>query len=95
MRLEEEQHSLAGWARHCIQEGKVDQLIDHSLKGQISAASLEAFVGTGGRCLNTRPLERPAMADVVKGLELAMVLQETTYYSTQQVEEAENDDGTT
>ncbi|KAG6409114.1 hypothetical protein SASPL_132146 [Salvia splendens] len=74
-RLEEEQHSLAGWARYCIQEGKLDQLIDQSLMGQISAACLEAFVGIGGRCLHLQPQERPAMGDVVKGLELAMALQ--------------------
>ena len=79
MRLEEEQHSLAGWARLCIQEGKLDQLIDHSLTGQISAACLEAFVGIGGRCIHFQPKERPAMADVVKGLELAMALQEETH----------------
>ncbi|KAL2559376.1 Receptor-like protein kinase ANXUR2 [Forsythia ovata] len=76
IRLEEEQHSLAGWARHCVREGKVDRLIDHSLMGQISPACLKVFVGIAGRCLHTQPHGRPAMADVVMSLELALVLQQ-------------------
>ncbi|XP_057769784.1 receptor-like protein kinase FERONIA [Salvia miltiorrhiza] len=78
IRLHEEQHSLAGWARYCIREGKVDRLIDHSLMEQISPACLRVFVGIAGRCLHTQPQGRPAMADVVMGLELALNLQHTT-----------------
>ncbi|KAI3462613.1 hypothetical protein Pfo_019276 [Paulownia fortunei] len=89
IRLEEEQHSLAGWARYCIREGKVDRLIDHNLIGQISPACLKVFVGIAGRCLHTQPQGRPAMADVVMGLELALALQQTTD-PTEQVEEEEN-----
>ncbi|KAL2523012.1 Receptor-like protein kinase FERONIA [Forsythia ovata] len=89
IRLEEEQHSLAGWARHCVREGKVDRLIDHSLMGQISPACLKVFVGIAGRCLHTQPHGRPAMADVVMSLELALVLQQNKD-SIEQVEEDEN-----
>ncbi|GFP79784.1 receptor-like protein kinase feronia [Phtheirospermum japonicum] len=89
IRLEEEQHSLAGWARYCIREGKVDRLIDQELIGQISPACLKVFVGISGRCLHTQPQGRPAMADVVMGLELALVLQQTTD-TMDQVEEEEN-----
>lgn len=78
IRLEEEQHSLAGWARYCIREGKPDRLIDPNLIGKISPACLKVFVGIAGRCLHTQPQGRPAMADVVMGLELALALQQTT-----------------
>lgn len=86
VRLDEEQHSLAEWARFCVREGEVDRLIDPNLVGLISAACLDVFVGIGKRCIHVQPLERPTMADVVMGLELAVELQETT-----EVEE-ENDD---
>lgn len=88
IRLEDEQHSLAGWARYCIREGKVDRLIDHNLMEQISPACLKVFVGIAGRCLHTQPQGRPAMADVVVGLELALALHTDP---TEQVEEEEND----
>ncbi|XP_057769860.1 receptor-like protein kinase FERONIA [Salvia miltiorrhiza] len=78
VRLDEEQHSLAGWARICVREGQVDRLIDANLTGQISAACLNVFVGIAGRCIHIQPLERPTMADVVMGLELALALQLTT-----------------
>ncbi|KAH6830320.1 hypothetical protein C2S53_007486 [Perilla frutescens var. hirtella] len=77
VRLEEEQHSLAGWARCCIREGKVDGLIDLNLMGQISDACLKVFVGIAGRCVHIQPMERPTMADVVTSLELALALQQT------------------
>ncbi|XP_051141371.1 receptor-like protein kinase FERONIA isoform X2 [Andrographis paniculata] len=77
IRLEEEQHSLAGWARYCIREGRVDRLIDQNLMGHILPACLKVFVGIAGRCLHTKPEGRPAMADVVLGLELALLLQQT------------------
>ncbi|XP_057769859.1 receptor-like protein kinase FERONIA [Salvia miltiorrhiza] len=78
VKLDEEQHSLAGWARICVREGQVDRLVDTKLAGQISAACLNVFVGIAGRCIHIQPLERPTMADVVMGLELALALQLTT-----------------
>lgn len=87
IRLDEEQHSLAGWARYCIREGKVDELIDYNLKELISPACLKVFIGIAGRCLHTQPQGRPAMADVVMGLELALGLQQATDPAEQMVEE--------
>lgn len=75
-RLEEEQHCLAAWARDCIREGKVDQLVDQDLKEQITPACLKFFVRIAGRCLHKQSRGRPTMADVVKGLELALTLQQ-------------------
>lgn len=76
MRLEEEQHCLAAWARYCIGEGKVDQLVDQNLKKQITPACLKFYVRIAGRCLHNQSRRRPTMADVVKGLELALTLQQ-------------------
>ncbi|KAG6423998.1 hypothetical protein SASPL_114407 [Salvia splendens] len=58
-------------------------LIEKSFMVQISTACLEAFVGIAGRCLDLQPQQRPDMGDVVKGLELAMILQQDKH----QVEE--------
>ncbi|KAF7130497.1 hypothetical protein RHSIM_Rhsim10G0052700 [Rhododendron simsii] len=41
--LEEEQRSLAWWAQQCIKEEKYDQLIDPSLRDQISPQCLKSF----------------------------------------------------
>lgn len=89
IRLEEQQHSLAAWARYCIRKGKVDKLIDCNLMGQITPACLKVFVGIAGRCVDTHPHERPAMADVVIPLELALVLQQSPS-SREQAEEDED-----
>lgn len=76
LRVEEEQHSLAEWARYCIREGQVGRLIDPKLVEHVSLPCLKVFVGIAGRCLHTKPQGRPAMADVVMGLELALALQQ-------------------
>lgn len=88
-RLEEEQHCLAAWTRHCIGEGKVDQLVDQNLKEQITPACLKFFVKIAGRCLHKQSRGRPTMADVVKGLELALTLQQNQD-PMEQLEEDEN-----
>ncbi|XP_073159530.1 receptor-like protein kinase FERONIA [Henckelia pumila] len=76
MKLEEEQRGLAEWVRYCIREGKVDQLVDQNLKERITPACLKFFVRIAGRCLHKQSQGRPTMADVVKGLELALTLQQ-------------------
>ncbi|KZV45457.1 receptor-like protein kinase FERONIA-like [Dorcoceras hygrometricum] len=74
-RLQEEKHCLAEWARHCIREGKVDQLVDQNLKEQITPSSLNFFLSIAGRCLHTQSRGRPTMAEVVKGLQQALRFQ--------------------
>ncbi|CAI9109860.1 OLC1v1009780C1 [Oldenlandia corymbosa var. corymbosa] len=86
IRLEEEQHSLATWARYCIRKGKVEKLVESSLIEEISPACLKVFAGIAGRCLDTHPHERPAMADIVVSLELALALQQNPS-SDEQIEE--------
>ncbi|KAJ8548878.1 hypothetical protein K7X08_029859 [Anisodus acutangulus] len=77
IRLPEEQHALAGWAKECIKEGEVNKLIDQNLAGPISSTCLKAFVGIAAKCLDDHPHERPPMFIVVKSLELALVFQQS------------------
>lgn len=74
-RLEEDQISLVFWARHCIETGRLSQIIDTSLRGQISPNALKCFVEIAYKCLHDRPQERPTMAEVVAGLEFALASQ--------------------
>ncbi|KAI8558263.1 hypothetical protein RHMOL_Rhmol04G0077100 [Rhododendron molle] len=67
--LDEEQHSLVLWAKQCIKENKLDQLIDPSLRDQISAHCLKVFAEVANNCLDSRSKGRPTMADVVVRLE--------------------------
>ncbi|XP_059650050.1 receptor-like protein kinase FERONIA [Cornus florida] len=70
MTLEEEQHSLALWARKCIRKGTQDHLVDPSVKEQISPHCLRRFVEIANKCLNDQPNERPTMAEIVARLNL-------------------------
>ncbi|KAI8534158.1 hypothetical protein RHMOL_Rhmol10G0067300 [Rhododendron molle] len=80
MRLEEEKRSLALWAQQCIKEEKLDQLIDQSLRDQISPKCLQVFCDVANKCLHSRPSGRPTMTDVVASLEcmLADILPQGT-----------------
>ncbi|XP_049382080.1 receptor-like protein kinase FERONIA [Solanum stenotomum] len=75
MRLPEEQHGLVAWAKQCIKEGEINKLIDQNLLGSISSTCLKAFIGISAKCFYGHPQERPAMSEVVKILELALVFQ--------------------
>ncbi|KAH0716776.1 hypothetical protein KY290_013036 [Solanum tuberosum] len=75
MSLTEEQHGLVAWAKQCIKEGEINKLIDQNLLGSISSTCLKAFIGISAKCFAGRPQERPAMSEVVKSLELALVFQ--------------------
>ncbi|KAK2992190.1 hypothetical protein RJ640_005677 [Escallonia rubra] len=76
---DEEQWGLAGWAKHCVKGGKVDQIIDPSLQGKILSDCLMAFVQIAEQCLHSRQKKRPTMVEVVGRLEYALALQERTY----------------
>ncbi|KAD4179496.1 hypothetical protein E3N88_28087 [Mikania micrantha] len=43
--LDEEQWGLASWAQDCIREGKLSQIIDISLRGQLKKDCLKEFAG--------------------------------------------------
>ncbi|GFY86945.1 protein kinase superfamily protein [Actinidia rufa] len=66
--LEEEQHGLVAWAQHCIKKKKLDDIIDPSLRDQISPQCLKAFAAVASECLHSRSNGRPTMVDVVAAL---------------------------
>ncbi|XP_071737050.1 putative receptor-like protein kinase At5g39000 isoform X2 [Rutidosis leptorrhynchoides] len=59
----EEQWSLAVWIQDQIKDGKLNQIIDPRLNGQISKKSMEEFASIAGRCLHNQPKQRPTMAE--------------------------------
>ncbi|XP_058214203.1 putative receptor-like protein kinase At5g39000 [Rhododendron vialii] len=76
VRLEEEQMSLVRWAQMNIKEGTLDRIIDPSLNGDTTPDSLEYFAELANECLHIQPKERPTMTEVVKSLQIALVLHE-------------------
>ncbi|PWA56807.1 serine/threonine/dual specificity protein kinase, catalytic domain-containing protein [Artemisia annua] len=76
--LEEDQRSLAIWARQSIREGKLEQIIDPHLRGEISPHCLKVFVELAEKCLENQPKKRPTMAKIISGLEFALEQQERT-----------------
>ncbi|CAL5390853.1 unnamed protein product [Camellia sinensis] len=82
MRLEEEQCSLALWAQHCIKKKKLGQIIDPSMRDQISPHCLKVFAKVANKCLNSNPNGRPTMADVVVSLECALAAQDQQGYTS-------------
>ncbi|XAR58168.1 Non-specific serine/threonine protein kinase [Bertholletia excelsa] len=68
--------SLVDSALQCINEGKLDSIIDPSLRGQVSDDCLKCFVQVAIKSLNHNPKERPTMSQVVWNLELALMCQQ-------------------
>ncbi|KAI8545600.1 hypothetical protein RHMOL_Rhmol07G0052000 [Rhododendron molle] len=75
-RLVEEQIDLVQWAQHCIKKGKLDELIDPSLLGQIRPSCLKSFVELASTCLHKDRRSRPTMVEVLGSLELTLVSQQ-------------------
>ncbi|KAD2804627.1 hypothetical protein E3N88_38004 [Mikania micrantha] len=70
--LDEQQHSLAGWARQCIKEGKIDQIIDPSLRGQVESNCLKEFGQIAYECVLNSSKDRPTMTKVLARLEFVL-----------------------
>ncbi|KAI8534153.1 hypothetical protein RHMOL_Rhmol10G0066900 [Rhododendron molle] len=68
-RVDEEQCSLVLWAKQGIKENKLDQLLDHRLRDEISPHCLKVFAEIANSCLDSHPKRRPTMADVVVRLQ--------------------------
>ncbi|KAI8571244.1 hypothetical protein RHMOL_Rhmol01G0104400 [Rhododendron molle] len=75
-RLEEDQISLILWVKDHIENGKLDRIIDPSLKGELTPQSLKYFSKLANNCLRTKPKERPTMSEVVEMLQNALTLHE-------------------
>ncbi|KAG8383034.1 hypothetical protein BUALT_Bualt05G0142300 [Buddleja alternifolia] len=54
-RVREDECSLIKWVRNIINKGKVDQIVDSSLIGDISPNSLKVFVQVAERCCMMNP----------------------------------------
>ncbi|GMY12865.1 receptor-like protein kinase FERONIA isoform X4 [Fagus crenata] len=76
MGLDDEQQSLAPWARQCFEDSTLDQIIDPNLIGQIAPECLEIYTNIAYRCLSEDRNQRPTMVEVLGALEYAMELQE-------------------
>ncbi|XP_028087071.1 receptor-like protein kinase FERONIA [Camellia sinensis] len=64
--VEEDQMGLALWVQNCIKKGTFDQIIDLSIRGQISPNCLKVFVEVANKCLHNYPKGRPTMSEVVE-----------------------------
>ncbi|KAL1542006.1 non-specific serine/threonine protein kinase [Salvia divinorum] len=67
---------LTKWALENISKGRVDQIVDSDIVGEILKDSLESFVELATKCLLDEPKKRPRMAQVVTQLEIALEQQE-------------------
>ncbi|XP_076940196.1 receptor-like protein kinase FERONIA [Bidens hawaiensis] len=79
--LEEDQRSLAIWARQNIRDGKLDQIIDPCIRGEVTPHCLKVFINLAEKCLENQPKKRPSMANIISGLEFALEQQETGGWS--------------
>lgn len=74
-RLVEEKIALIRWVDKCVNEGKLESLIDPSLDGQIFASCLKLFVEVAIDCLHNYPYARPSMLKIIGSLKRALELQ--------------------
>ncbi|XP_059449703.1 receptor-like protein kinase FERONIA [Corylus avellana] len=77
IRTTETAMSLARWARESYGNGKFEEMVDPSIKGEIGIRCLKKFVEVAMNCLLDNGIERPSMDDVLGGLEFALQLQES------------------
>ncbi|KAL8536271.1 hypothetical protein ACS0TY_011774 [Phlomoides rotata] len=75
--FEEDRRSLTMWARDNIVKGQVDDIVDPSLREEISPDSLKTFVRIAENCLLDEPKKRPAIAHVVMILQFALEQHDT------------------
>jgi serine/threonine protein kinase len=74
---DKKQVSLAEWARQNHRNGKMDHIVDPTLKGDIAPECLKKYCEIAVNCLLDNGIDRPSMNDVVWGLEFALQLQES------------------
>nr|GEW71302.1 serine/threonine/dual specificity protein kinase, catalytic domain-containing protein [Tanacetum cinerariifolium] len=69
---DEQQHRLAGWAKHCIREGNIGRIIFSDVRGKVSVNCLKEFGQIAYACLCTCSKERPIMTKVLENLEFVL-----------------------
>ncbi|KAI3756724.1 hypothetical protein L1987_56546 [Smallanthus sonchifolius] len=67
---------LAPWAKGCIKQGNLNDIIGRRLSGQIANKCGKDFARIACDCLHEKPHKRPKMAVVVSRLEKILSLQE-------------------
>ncbi|KAL5727266.1 hypothetical protein ACHQM5_000482 [Ranunculus cassubicifolius] len=75
--LKEEHMNLAEWAIQMKNDGKLEQVMDQRLVGEIKLDSLRLFGDIAEKCLAKYGEDRPKMGDVLWNLENALKLQKT------------------
>ncbi|KAJ8751674.1 hypothetical protein K2173_025836 [Erythroxylum novogranatense] len=75
--LDEEQRSLVLWAKKCIENGTIHEIVDPALRGKIAQECFDKFVEIAEKCVRDRGVDRPNMQEVIEMLEFALRLQET------------------
>ncbi|KAK2366029.1 receptor protein kinase HERK [Trifolium repens] len=69
-----EQVNLAEWGLLCKNNGKLEEIVDSSIKEQINQNSLRIFSEIVEKCLQDDGCDRPTMVDVLWDLEYALQL---------------------
>ncbi|KAK1418516.1 hypothetical protein QVD17_27661 [Tagetes erecta] len=69
---------IATWAQDSIKEGRLKDIVDSDIRGEISLKCLKQFARIIEKCLDNHPNHRPTMSDVVPSLEYVLTLQEKT-----------------
>lgn len=75
--LDEDQWGLAPWAKDRIRQGKLNNIIDSRIRGQMYSHCQKDFSRIAYRCLHNQPNQRPTMAEIVSTLEGIHSLQES------------------
>ncbi|KAL8471797.1 hypothetical protein ACS0TY_029142 [Phlomoides rotata] len=74
--VSEDERMLSSWARDKICKGEANQIVDSSLRDEISPNSLEVFMKVALKCLEDDPNNRPTMSQVVIQLEVAAAIEQ-------------------
>ena len=73
--LEGREASLVEWGRAHHESGKLKEIVDERVRNEIGAECLRKFGEIATSCVEDLGTDRPAMGDVMWGLEFAMQLQ--------------------
>ncbi|KAJ8751797.1 hypothetical protein K2173_025985 [Erythroxylum novogranatense] len=74
--LEEEKRSLALWAKKCIENGTIHEIVDPALRGKIAPECFDKFVEIAEKCVRDKGIDRPNMQEVIEMLEFALLRQD-------------------
>ncbi|XP_021910223.1 probable receptor-like protein kinase At2g39360 [Carica papaya] len=75
--LPREKVNLVEWAMKCQKTGRVTEIIDPCLVGEVKPESLNKYVEIAEKCLAECGIDRPTMGDVLWNMEYALQLQGT------------------